>query len=366
MIERQHPEQWLEIAENELLQQFSGESVPLCRITLLQSSEQNPTNQRISSLPSHNELIVTFHHAIADGMSALHVMHALCACYQQVIEGVSPPTVSDRSLKPPLEQLLAPCLAGLDVAELEQLLPSQPTESPQLLIEQTARVADRKTRLIPFELNPAHLSRLKQRCRDEQTTVHGALCAALSLACVAQSLAVQVPVPITCGSSVDLRPACEPLVEASDLGCVTFNITTSHHVSPKADFWDLARECQADVARLVQAKIPHYRGSSAELLNQYQASFLAQLAEHNMGRITTCHVSNLGQSNAPTAYGSIALESFHFATGQSLVGVSCWMGAVTINQTLCGTFTYVTPLMSPETANTLADSVITNLTRSVA
>ena len=51
VIERQHDQQWLEITEGELLQKFSGEFDPLCRITLLQTSEQS----------AWNELIVTFH-----------------------------------------------------------------------------------------------------------------------------------------------------------------------------------------------------------------------------------------------------------------------------------------------------------------
>ncbi len=77
VIERQQEHQWLEIAEAELQRRFLGEFDPLCRITLLHTSEPSGCN----------ELIVTFHHAIADGISALHFVHELLSYYQQFVEG---------------------------------------------------------------------------------------------------------------------------------------------------------------------------------------------------------------------------------------------------------------------------------------
>ncbi|WNZ43598.1 condensation domain-containing protein [Leptolyngbya boryana CZ1] len=96
-IERQHEQQWLEIAEGELLQKFSGEFDPLCRITLLQAFEQS----------GQNELIVTFHHAIADGISALHFVHELLSYYQQLAEGSPISPIESLPLLPSLEQLLS-------------------------------------------------------------------------------------------------------------------------------------------------------------------------------------------------------------------------------------------------------------------
>jgi hypothetical protein len=46
-IDRQHEQQWIEIAEDELLQKFSGGFEPLCRMTLLQESEKNGRNELI-------------------------------------------------------------------------------------------------------------------------------------------------------------------------------------------------------------------------------------------------------------------------------------------------------------------------------
>jgi NRPS condensation-like uncharacterized protein len=351
-IDRQHEQQWIEIAEDELLQKFSGELEPLCRMTLLQESEKN----------GRNELIVTFHHAIADGIAALHFVNELLSYYQQLAEGLPISPMESLPLLPSLDQLLKQCLSDLDITKLTQLTPSQTSPSPTLLIEQTAPVSDRRTHLIPREFDRALTSQIKSRCRAEQTTVHGALCAAMILACVRQ-LSLKEQVLVSCGSNVNLRAFCFPALEPHHLGCFVSNITTTHHAKSNTHFWELARECQYNIHQLITHKVPHFQVSNAELLNKYQVSFLAQLADRNMGRNTTTHVSNLGQFDFPKSYGSIRLTSFHFATGQTLVGTCFWLGAVTVHQKLFCTFTYTEPLISMKTAETLADSMITVLTR---
>lgn len=352
VIDRQHEQQWLKIAEGELLQKFAGEFAPLCRITLLQKSEQS----------DWNELIITFHHAIADGISAIHFVHELLSYYQQLVEGIPISPMESLPLLPSLEHLLQKCLSKISSTNFLPATPNQTNLSPTLLIEQTAPVVDRRTRLIPRELEQELTSQIKRRCRDEQTTVHGALCAAMILACV-QQLSSQDPVLVSCSSSVNLRASCSPPVASEYLGCFISNITTTHYAEPNTNFWELARECHANINQLVHQKVPHYQASNAELLNKYQSSFLTQLAEHNMGRNTTTHISNLGQWDLKPSYGSVRIESFYFVTGLNLVGTCFWLGTVTINQKLFCTFTYTEPLISMKTAEILADSVINILSR---
>jgi NRPS condensation-like uncharacterized protein len=355
VIDRLHQQQWLEIAEDELVTKFSDNGEPLCRLTLLKTAE----------VEGINELIVTFHHAIADGISALHFIHELLSYYQQLVENTPISPIDSLPLLPPFEQLLAQHLSTLDAADLTQIALSQANPAAALIIEQTAPVKDRSTRLIARKLDRILTSQIKDRCRDEQTTVHGALCAATILACARQLLA-PVPVLISCSSSVNLRGSCFPSIDSSHLGCFVSNVTISHHVQIDTNFWELARECKSNIDQLIYHKVPHDRVSNPELRDKYQPSFIAQLAEHNMGRSTTTHVSNLGQFNFPTAYGSIQLESFYFAAGLSLIGTCLWLGAVTVNQKICCTFTYTHPLISTKTAAVLVNSTIEILDRATA
>jgi len=347
IIERQHEQQWLEVAENELGKKFSGDFEPLCRITFLQSPEKLVSN----------EIIVTFHHAITDGISAIYCIHELLSFYQQLVEEASISPIVSLPLMPPLEQLLEACLSEPDASDQAQVTVSQVNLAPKLIVEQTAPINHRQTHLLPRELGQDLTSQIRTRCRDERTTVHGALCAAMLLACTRQ-ISSEEPMLISCSSSINLRASCFPLVEPHHLGCFISNVTTTHHTGINTNFWELARECHSNIYQLVHSKIPHRQASSAELLSKYQPSFIAQLAEHNMGRNTTTHVSNLGQFDFKRSYGSVQLESFYFATGLSLVGTCFWLGAVTINQKLFCTFTYTDPLISLKTANSLADVVI--------
>ena len=344
IIDRQHDRQWLEIAEAELSQKFSDQFAPLCRITLLQSSAQW----------DRHELIVTFHHAIADGMSALHFIHELLSLCQQLMAGTPISPLDSLPLLPPLEQLLEPCLS-----EPDRVIPSQTSPPPALLIEQTAPADRRQTRLLTHEFDRDLTLQIASRCREEQTTVHGALCAAILLACVRQ-LSFPEPVLVSCGSNVNLRGSCVPVVEPSHLGCFVSAVTTSHQISLDANFWELARECRATIHQLVDDLVPHSQVSNPDLVNKYQPSFLAQIAEHNMGRTTTTHVSNLGQFDSKK-YAGVRLESFHFATGQNIVGTCFWLGAVTVDRKLCCTFAYTDPLISLDTAKLLANAAISIL-----
>jgi Alcohol acetyltransferase len=167
---------------------------------------------------------------------------------------------------------------------------------------------------------------------------------------------------MSCGSNVNLRGACLPLVERDHLGCFVSAVTTSHQISIDANFWELARECQTTLHQLIDDKFPHYQVSNPDLISKYQPSFLAQLAEHNLGRTTTAHISNLGQFDFTKSSESVRLESFYFATGQNLVGTCFWLGAVTIGRRLFCTFAYVDPLISPNTAKSLVNSTIAILT----
>jgi NRPS condensation-like uncharacterized protein len=354
-IDRQHEQEWLEIAEDEMLQKFSGEFEPLCRITLLQTSE------KVGS----NELIVTFHHAIADGISVLHFMHELLSYYQQLVEGIPIAPMDALPMLPPLDQLLETCLSEANAADRTQVTPNPTSPSPTLIVEQTAPVGDRRSRLITREFNQLLTSQLKSRCREEQTTVHGALCAAMILASV-QQLSSQLPVLVSCGSSVNLRASCFPVVDPSHLGCFVSYVITTHHAEQNTHFWKLARECQSEIHQLISRKVPHRQASNPELLHKYQASSLAQLAEHNMGRNTTTHIANLGQFDYSKSYGPLRLESFHFGAGQNLVGTCFGLGAATVNQKLFCTFIYTAPLISMKTAQSLADSVITILDSAVS
>ncbi len=126
---------------------------------------------------------------------------------------------------------------------------------------------------------------------------------------------------------------------------------------PGAEFWELARECQASVRQLIHDDVP--QAQVRRMRDKHpSSSSLAKLAEHQMGRMTTAHVSNLGRFDFEKSYGPVRLESFHFAVGLTLVGTCFWLGAATVDEKLFCTFTYTEPLISAKTAGLLSDAVM--------
>jgi hypothetical protein len=53
-----------------------------------------------------------------------------------------------------------------------------------------------------------------------------------------------------------------------------------------------------------------------------------------------------------------AMKELYFATGQHVIGASFWLGVVTFHEQLFCTFSHVVPLVSANTAELFADSVI--------
>ncbi|MBD2020304.1 hypothetical protein H6F43_08910 [Leptolyngbya sp. FACHB-36] len=355
VIEQEYKQQWLEIAQGEMLRTFSDEEEPLCRITFVQAKEKTDTNQ----------LIVTFHHAIAAGSSALHLIDELLSYCCDLAEGVAITPPEAMPLQPPLEQFLERYLSNQAPLPSTQIASSQADSSPTLIIEETTTSEHRETHLITRLFSRSLTQHLQDRCRQEQTTVHGALCTAMLIAASTETLKTSNPSLLSCSSNVDLRVFCHPPVAQSQLGCFVSAITTTHFLDSEPDFWQLARDCRSNIRQMIDSKVPHYQVSNPELLKKYQVSFLTQMAEYNMGRNTATHVSNLGKFYSKSESECFRLKEFYFATGQHIVGTCLWLGVVTLNNQMNCTFAHVEPLLSKKTAELLINNVIMTLENAV-
>jgi NRPS condensation-like uncharacterized protein len=337
-LRRQDHHQWVKIAEEEIHQRFDvGHS--LWRLTVLTDPE----------LCQH-EIIFTYHHSIADGISHLIFLHELLSCYQQLTAGITPALLS---LVPPvpIEHLIYARLGLSYVLKKlgQKLRPHQP------ILEGSASLEQRRTHIVPRSLGAALTQRLQARCRQEQTTIHGALCAAMLLS--AQSVVWERrSARLLCDSSINLRP----LINSSDtydgIGSRSSIIELTHHLHPKTQFWDLARECKAGINQAIRRKEPqrwlalvHWLGTKDTVLQQQ--------AQENMGRSSTVAVSNLGQFPFSSVYGEVELKSIHFAGGIHGIGSCLWLGAATCQGRMALSFAYVVPLMSETTALSLIKAV---------
>jgi NRPS condensation-like uncharacterized protein len=243
VIDKQDENEWLEVAQKELHQKFTRNTNPLCRLTLLRSSISDGIN----------EIIVTFHHAITDGMSCMVFIDQLLSYYQQMSAGEDIPKVVTMQLLPPLEKLLdSGFISKNNVAEKQH---NEVIPTPHLIIEQEAPLNDRHTCLVTRILSQDMTLRLTERCKQEQTTVHGALCSAMLLA-IAEIAFTELPITLSCGSNVNLRKYCKPQLSNEHIGCFISLVEEIHTLNENTTFWDLAQECKLKISRSINIGNP--------------------------------------------------------------------------------------------------------------
>lgn len=349
VIHKQDDNQWHEIAEKEMHQKFIGKKNPLCRFTLLHSSSNN----------SISELIATFHHGIADGISCMYLFNQLLYFYQKIASGDKIEKKAASSLLPPIECLVGNSFVKTKDDENSTENSHQEIPKPKLIIEQEAPPSDRNTHFITRIIEPKKSRIFINRCKQEKTTVHGALCAAM-LFSAARHSPTNSPINLSCSSNVNLRKYCQPEINNQYLACLVSRIAENHSLDENTLFWNLARECKSKIHKSLERRVPIKLICSEDLRN-FNSDVISQLAEYQMGRDMTVHVSNLGKINIPENYGNLKIKELYFSTGQHIFGSCFWLGVVTFQEKLFCTFAHVFPLISDQTGEWFANCVIDTL-----
>jgi hypothetical protein len=94
-----------------------------------------------------------------------------------------------------------------------------------------------------LRLSPGLTSSVRDRARQEGTTVHGALCAALVFAS-REGFAAWRDIPLRILSPINARP----LLDAGESCGVFLGAATSVFDRQATDFWDIARDARVGVA----------------------------------------------------------------------------------------------------------------------
>ena len=348
VIEKKHENQWLEIAEDELHTKFSGDIVPLCRVTFIRSF----TKSKI------NEIIVTFHHAIADGISCMNFIHELLSYCQKIAIGEQISEVVAMQALPPLENLLKNSPSQNQLEQDQQKFVRE-IHKPKLIIEGEVAPSHRRTCLLNKFLNQEMTHMLKSRCKKEKTTVYGALCAAMLFE-AAKIGFTDTPINLSYGTNVNLRKYCDPEVRDDYIGFFASRVKEICTLDEKTLFWDLARECKLKISYSITCQIPQSIMCS-DYLRNINKDFIVNISDYELGRTTIINLSNLGQFNFSARYGDFEIKELYFAAGEHLIGAWFWLGAVTFHDQLFCTFAHVVPLVSVEVAKLFADSVMTTI-----
>lgn len=287
------PDNWQDIIEAELSQPFAVGTAPLmrCHAISLQSAQGNAS-----------VLALTFHHAIADGRSGVALLRRLLALIQQdgtPREASSAAPVANRAL-PPMSQLFPPHYHWAEQPQAAKELRSTligdykrfGTLSPLPWLATQAN--GRSPRFTQVVLPAAVGQTLRARARQNNTTVHGLICAAQLLAQrTLQGNEAQSTFFLSC--PVDLRPQLQSTPATAPTAMMISLISNTFQLDASTTLWPLAR------AIVEQTRLQMARGEGHLLYWLYgltgapvPPSALAPFTQKALASLPNTMVSNIG------------------------------------------------------------------------
>jgi NRPS condensation-like uncharacterized protein len=311
LVERHSLHQWQQEVESELATPFDWNQAPLIRLVLVRGSDAS-------------DLIISCHHSISDGMSVVFLLRDIL----QML-GTSDRTLPALPPYPPYAQL---------IPLFEPKLPALPFE-PSLATTSTQSTvpAHSRPRLYAWSLSTAETSALIHACKQAQTTVHTAICAAFLLT-IAQQPQVNATIPLKCLTAINFRRFL-PAIE-DDFGFYYGLIKTVHSIDPAPSLWELARLVKAELDGLtapdrIFAHLPEIEGFLAT-----QPSFDDVVKMVEMVNGCDLCVTNLGRLTIPQQYGELQLAAVYGPSIFSHTDRDLFVGLTTLGERMFFSLTY--------------------------
>src|SRR5262245_5908822 len=215
IVEDEPELRWEAEVGKELATPFNPSRAPLIRAVLIQGARDAA-------------FMLVAHHSIADGLSlAYAIRDTLDALAGRFLRPLPWPPSQDDMLNVP-----------------DRLMDGQEQDQAGVAMPAVYRPHDNARPTVKgLRLSSGLTSSIRDRARQEGTTVHGALCAALVLAS-REVFAAWREIPLRIFSPIDARP----LLDAGESCGVFLGATTSVFDRQAMDFWDIARDARIDVA----------------------------------------------------------------------------------------------------------------------
>ena len=345
---------WVSVAEDELNRPFAVDADHLTRLVLLKG-------------PERSELVIAHHHVTADALSIVFAVRDLLMELDHLRTGQAGPEPESLPLRPPLPALLPPSARGLRLFPAmhdffwKHVLGKPLRRAHTMPLEQSVPASERRNCLIHRSLDGEPLRRLKDRAKSEQTTIHGALCAALLLSTTREVFADRIkraePTTVGCFSAVNLRGELVPTV-GEEMGLYISQVTTFHRLSPPPSLWDLARESRQRLTEtlksgeqyltlpLIGLFIPRFGDVAARFVRSFDAASPALTG-----------VTNLQKLPIPLEYGALSIVDYQITVGLSVVG-QLLLAVTTVGERLNLNLVFVEPLLSRARVERIADGLI--------
>ena len=302
IVEDEPELRWEAEVGKELARPFNPSRAPLIRAVLIQGAQDAA-------------FMLVAHHSIADGLSLAYAI-------RDTLDALA-----GRFLRP------LPWLPSQDdmMNVSDSLVDGQEQDQAGAAMPAVYRPHDNARPTVKgLRLSPGLTSSIRDRARQEGTTVHGALCAALVLAS-REAFAVWGEIPFRIFSPINARP----LLDVDESCGVFLGATTSVFDRQAIDFWDIARDASLGVAanktsEKIAAQLSEFRrvvGNGAEVATvvEFVAKvFASEVLLTNLGSLSFDR--QFGPVTLKAMFGPAVLTGFE---GHQTIGVA------TVNGALC-------------------------------
>jgi hypothetical protein len=321
-------QRWESEMELELSIPFNAQQAPLVRAVLLHEA-----NQVI--------IILVAHHSIADGRSIVFVIRDL-------LQALSGSPIDLLPLLPTHEEILGVTRRDAIQVEISKESNAKLSGKPAAYVSKE----DSRPRIKGLRLTPGLTSRLRERARQEGTTVHGALCSALALAFwrnnpESWAEPIRICSPIDTRKLLGLGQDCAALIDA---GVVTIEPDARRDPYPQHteisvgllrrcqmpnDFWDMARHSIAGLARTktLEGVVASRNVLHQTVKNGIDVPTAAAICAHAFAH--EIMLTNLGNLPYETDFGQLRLETIWGPSVSARFAGVPTIGVATTNGALC-------------------------------
>jgi Alcohol acetyltransferase len=307
-----------------------------------------------------NYLITTLHHAISDGLSSV-ALHSdiLTYCHKIVANAIEENIIILPAI-PDIQELMPKSMQG-KIASIKKILFLLKFQLKLSLFRPKTLQFDkfvpgelRRCNLVQRKLNKEITTQLVELCREKGTTVQGALCAAMMLA-VSRDIRNKTDnkgnLCLSCCSYLSLRKRLKPEVDRENLGMLISAIISLHSLGTKISFWDLAW----DVRQKLKFSLESNDIFSVLLVLRKMVEFF--LSRPNEAAVTVS-VSNIGQLDMSSYYGSFQLEEISFLYTEAVLAGIFNAAVTTFQDTMILNFMFSEPSISKERIEILVQDTI--------
>ena len=338
--------------EAEIMHRFDDVRLPLFRFSLL----------HIAGNATEFYLFINGHHAVIDGASYMNLHKEILEFCAALAEGKMPEntTLLEKKSYNSLDYFdkkLFSLGSKFQFARYVFRQIKNDIRKPDKQILKLDENLEQKgqTGIFQTQIDAKYISPIIKKARTHQTTLHGAICAAVMLAeyeFYQKNVAEEEKIHFKCFSPVDLRPLMQPKLAYEHLGCHVSAAGTVHELNSKTDFWTLAKEIKA----LIQLSIER----NEIFFNRiYGVQFAKAARKGNNLKAGALSVSNLGRLPFGRSFGNFTItESQIYITNSSVISPNLALVVYTFDGKLHFDYSFAKHRLTHEQVGEIAQTSI--------